>query len=172
MSDTEKDYVGKASAGAATYDRLIEGAVEKLFQRHRDAVDRTRTFKVAFVDVVNRSGYEMGDAREQMFDIISTKINHFSGYETVSSLYVGAALKDTRLTPEQIFLPKHRRKFLAALEQTKNPAACLLFASVTSITTSGRDVKQINYRLTMELVDVASGRNFQESQLVRKKYTK
>jgi hypothetical protein len=172
MSDDEADYVGKREAGAATFDRLIEGAVEKLFQRHKDQFGSTKTIPVAFVDVINKTDRELGPARDDMVQLIETKINHFPGYKTVSGYFVGAALRETRLTAENLFLPKYRAQFLDALATTKNPAEALLFAVVTNVRTQGRDVTQVNYTLTLELVDTATGANFKETTRVRKAYTK
>jgi hypothetical protein len=172
MSDSEEDYVGTKDAGAATFDRLIEGAVEKLFQRHKDEFGSTKTVNVAFVDVINKTDRELGPARDDMVQVIETKINHFPGYEPVSGYYVAEALRETRLTAENLFLQKYRDKFLAVLERTDNPAGALLFAVVTNVRTRGHDVTQVNYRLTVELVDAATGKNFKESTQVRKAYNK
>ncbi|MEE9128263.1 MAG: hypothetical protein V3U11_14115, partial [Planctomycetota bacterium] len=111
--------------------------------------------------------------RQDMVQVIETKINHFPGYKTVSSFYVGKALTETRFVVEDLFLKKKRDEFLRVLEREKNPAEALLFAMVTNIrTVAAPDVTQVNYRLTMELVDTATGENFKESTQVRKAYTK
>ncbi len=172
MSDDEAEIVGSRRADAATFDRLIEGAVEKLFQRHKDELGPTKTIPVAFVDVINRSDEELGPARDAMIQLIETKINHFPGYKTVSGYFVDAALQATRLTPQNLFLPKDRARFLAALETSKNPAEALLFAVVTNVRSEGHKVTQVNYTLTLELVDTATGANFKETTRVRKAYTR
>lgn len=172
MSDDEAEIVGARRAGAATFDRLIEGAVEKLFQHHKQELGPTKTIHVAFVDVINRSDEELGPARDDMVQLIETKINHFPGYQTVSSHFVGAALRDTKLHAEQLFLPRYRAQFLAALETKDNPAEALLFATVTNVRSKAGDVTQVNYTLSLELVDTATGRNFRETTRVRKEYTR
>ncbi len=173
MSDSEEEYVGSKAAGAATFHRLIEQSVEKLFRRHKDEFGTTKVVNVAFVDVINQTDRELGATRQDMIQVIETKINHFPGYKTVSSFYVGKALTETRLVVEDLFLKAKRDQFLRILEREKNPAEALLFAMVTSIRTiAARDTTQVNYRLTMELVDTATGENFKESTQVRKAYTK
>ncbi len=171
MTDTEQDYVDTDGAGAATYDRLIEGAVNKLLNRHRDDFENRKVRKVAFISVENHSAEELGEWGEQIYEVIDTKINHFEGYQTISRRYVDAGLREGRLKPDDLFVPKKRRQFLAIMEQQNNPAECLLYASITRGVTDGQDVRQHNYRLTMELVDVASGNNYKETQLVRKAFT-
>jgi len=172
MSETEAGYVGTKNAGAATFDRLIETTVEKLFQRHKDEFGATKTIHVAFVDVINKTDRELGPARDDMVQLIETKINHFPGYKTVSGYFVGAALRETRLTAENLFIPKHRATFLSVLESSKNPAEALLFAVVTNVRTEGHEVTQVNYTLTLELVDAVTGANFKETTRVRKAYTR
>ena len=153
MSDSEEEHVGSKTAGAATYHRLIEQSVEKLFQRHKDEYGSTKVVNVAFVDVINKTDRELGATRDDMIQVIETKINHFPGYKTVSSFYVGKALTETRLVAEDLFLKTKRDQFLAVLAREDNPAGALLFAIVTNIrTVAAADVTQVNYRLTLELV--------------------
>jgi hypothetical protein len=85
---------------------------------------------------------------------------------------VNAALRETRLNTENLFIPKDRARFLAALETDKNPAEALLFAVVTNVRTEGHKVTQVNYTLTLELVDAVTGANFKETTRVRKAYTR
>lgn len=172
MSDDEAEIVGARRAGAATFDRLIEGAVEKLFQRHKEEFGATKTIAVAFVGVINKSDQELGPARDDMTQLIETKINHFPGYKTVSGYFVEAALRETRLTAESLYLPRNRAQFLAVLETNKNPAEALLYAVVTNVRTEADEVTQVNYTLTLELVDTATGQNFKETTRVRKTYTR
>ena len=172
MSDDEAENVGKRGAGSATFDRLINDSVEKLCQRHITEFGSSKTIHVAFVDVINKTDRELGPARDDMIQLIETKINHFPGFKTVSGYFVGAALRETRLNAENLFIPKHRARFLEALATNKNPTEALLFAVVTNVRTQGRDVTQVNYTLTLELVDTATGANFKETRRVRKEYTK
>ena len=70
---------------------------------------------------------ELGATRDDMVQVIETKINHFPGYKTVSSFYVGKALTETRLVAEDLFLKTKRDQFLAVLAREDNPAGALLF---------------------------------------------
>ena len=172
MSDTEDDLVGDRRAGAATYDRLIEGAVNKLLDRFTGGLTRSSTAKVAFGGVDNKSAEELGEWRDQITQIIDTKVNKFVGFETVSMRYVEAALRETNLRIDDLFIPKNRRAFLAVLERNDNPAQALLFATLTRGTTQSGDLTQANYLLTMEMVDSEGGNNIKETQELRKEYSR
>ncbi|MBN2490748.1 MAG: penicillin-binding protein activator LpoB [Planctomycetes bacterium] len=172
MGEEEQDYVGAKTAGSATFDRLIEETVTKLLNRQSAAQRALGQLKVAFLGVENKSIEDLGDFQEQIYEQIDTSINNSNRYRTVSDRFVNAALRDTRLRAEELFLPKQRREFIQTLEASGNPVEFLLFAKLTSGTTRGDDVKQRAYMLTLELVDVETGFNDKESTRVRKAYTK
>ena len=172
MDDSEQDHVGSKAAGAAAFDRLITGSVTKLLDSHNAAHAGTGKLKVAVLRVDNASAEELLDWQEQIFDLISTSINQSGRYETVSVRYVDAALRDTRLRRDDLFLPAKRREFLKILERDDNPAQVLLFPKLSSGTTVGDNVGQRNYLMTLELVDVSSGKDFRVSERIRKAYTR
>jgi len=172
MGEEEQDYVGARAAGSATYDRLIEETVTKLLNRQSAAQRALGQLKVAFLGVENKSAEDLGDFQEQIYELIDTSINTSNRYRTVSDRFVNAALRETRLRTEELFLPKQRRMFVETLEASGNPVEFLLFAKLTSGTTRGEDVNQRAYMLTLELVDVETGFNDKESTRIRKAYTK
>jgi len=172
MGEGEQDYVGKDAAGSATYDRLIEDSVTKLLRRQSAAKTGLSQLKVAYLGVENKSAEDLGDFQDQLFQLIDTSINKADRFRTISSRYVNAALKETRLRRDQLFIPKHRREFIKTLETQGNPVEFLLFSTITSGTTRGEDVKQRAYALTMELVDVETGYNDKETARIRKAYTR
>jgi hypothetical protein len=172
MNESEEDYVGNRAAGAETYDRLIEGAVQKMLGLHSASLNRGgEKLKVAVLAVENASGEELGDWHEQVYELIDTSINRSDRYRTVSRRFVDAALRETRMTNEQLFLAKNRRDFVAVLEQNE-PVHCLMFPKLTRGTTAaGGGVAQKNYMLTLELVDLKTGFNDKVSERLRKEYT-
>jgi len=171
MEDSEQDYVGSRAAGAAAYDRLISEAVGKLLDGHSAARAGAGQLKVAVLGVDNASSEELGDWQAQIFELISTSISNSGRYSTVSIRYVNAALRETNLRRDDLFIPAKRRGFLAVLERDDNPAQLLLFPKITSGTTLSDDVKQRNYTLTLELVDVETGKDTRETARLRKAYT-
>jgi hypothetical protein len=170
MGSEEEDYVGAKAAGSATYDRLIEETVGKLLNRQSAAQKGLGQIKVAFLGVENKSAEDLGDLQEQIYELIDTSINTSNRYRTVSDRFVKAALRETRLRTDELFLPKQRREFIQTLESQGNPVEFLLFAKLTSGTTRGEGVKQRAYMLTLELVDVETGFNDKESARIRKAY--
>ena len=170
MENSEQDVVGARRAGAATYDRLIEGAVQKLLGLHQASLNRVGKMKIAFLGIDSRGVEELGDWRDQIYELIDTSVNRSNVYRTVSDRFVKEALREARVTRDQLFLPKYRRAFLQALEAQKMPVDCLLFAKITTGSTRGEGVHQRNYMLTLEMVDVKTGWNDKVSQRIRKEY--
>jgi hypothetical protein len=169
MGSEEEDYVGSKTAGAATYDRLIEEAVTKLLDR-RSASNQGDSIRVAYMGVENASAEDLGDFREQIYELIDTSIETSERYRSISKRFVDAALRESGLRREDLFLPKHRRTFTQTLEASGNPVEYILFSKLTSGTTAGDGVKQRNYMLTLELVDVVTGDFDKESARIRKAY--
>ena len=171
MGDSEEDYVGSKAAGSATYDRLIEEAVGKLLDR-RSASNQGDSIRVAYLGVENKSAEDLGDLREQIYELIDTSIETSERYRSISKRFVDAGLRETGLTREDLFIPKHRRAFIEVLEASGNPVEYILFSKLTSGTTQGDSVKQRDYMLTLELVDVETGDFDKESARIRKAYTR
>ena len=171
MTDTDQDYVGDRRAGAAVYDQLIASTVERLLRL--DSAKRSALgdkLKVACLEIDNKSGEELGDWTDQLFELIDTSINRSERYENISLRFVREALRETRLRSEQLFIPRHRRAFVELLEQQGLPVEALLFPKLTRGTTDGDGVTQRNYMLTLELVDVQTGRTEKVSDRIRKEY--
>jgi hypothetical protein len=166
--------VGTTGAGAETFKPLVDTAVSNLFTRHctqTQTVSGPREpLRVCFVGVENKSAEEIGDFKEQIYEHIDGHLEHAHQYRGISKRYIDAALRETRLRPDELFLPKHMRSFTAVLEREGQPVDCLLYAKITSGTTrSGRDMQR-DYVLTLELVDVRTGDFDKESAHIRKVY--
>ena len=97
MKPTEADSVGSRAAGAAAFDQLLRGAVNKLLLSHGAARQAETKLSVAVLRVENSSAEELGDWQEQIFDKISTSINESGRYQTISMRYIDAGLRETRL---------------------------------------------------------------------------
>ncbi len=171
MSDTDQDYVGNRAAGAAEFDRLISETVGKALQDHSAANTGLGKLKIVVLPVENESAEELGDWQAQIYTLLSTSINRSERYEMLSDRFVGAALRETRLKPDQLFLPQYQRQFLAVLEQQGLPVDAMLFPKLTSGTTNAGDgVRQRNYNLQLDLVDVKTGSTRQFATTLRKEY--
>jgi cysteine synthase len=128
--------------------------------------------KVAFIDLENKSVEELGDFREQLIQIIETLGENTNKYRMISRRYVQTALAEVRLQPNQVMIPKYMRQFAQVLEQQNQPVDFLLYAVLTSGTTTGVASTQRDYLLSLELINVRTGDMDKESERVRKEYQK
>lgn len=183
LDNDDKDLVGSHSAGAETWKPLIGESVEKLLGRHCSEMMQVSATneagmpvqvpgrrRIAFVGVENASAEEIGDFKEQIYEHIDSSIASSDVYSTISKRFIDAAMRQTRLRPEDLFLPDGRRSIAATLEQMEQPFDYLLFAKITSGTTQSNKDYQRDYLLTLEMVDIHTGEFDKESATIRKAY--
>lgn len=177
LKDNKKDMVGNTAAGAETYKPLIDEALGKLLARQAGglqpvSVPGPAPKRICFVGLENKSSEEIGDFKEQIIEIIDTKINTSQVFTQISRQYTAAGLREARLRPDELFLPAKQRQFLAVMEAQGQPFDYLLFATVTSGTTRSADATQKDYVLSLELVNLQTGVPDKESASIRKGYRK
>jgi hypothetical protein len=170
--------VGNTAAGAETFKPLIDDALGKILTRQSAGLQPASVpapppgkKSICFVGVENKSSEDLGDFRNQIVEIIDTKINTSQAFVQVSRRYVEAGLSSQRLRPDELFVPENQRKFLAVMESQGTPFDYLLFATVTSGTTSSAGGTQKDYLLTLELIDIRTGLSDKETSApIRKAY--
>ena len=181
LADDQQDMVGSHAAGAETFNPLIDESVARLLGRqetlfhqagHIEAILPAPPKRVCFVGVENRSIEEIGDFKEQIYEQIDTQILRAETFDSVSRRFVEAGLRQTRLRPDDLFLPHNARIFAASLEQQGQPFDYMLFAKITSGTTQANHDYQRDYLLTLELVNLQTGQVDKESARIRKGYHK
>lgn len=176
LKDDKKDLVGSHAAGAETYKPLIDEALGKLLARQcatlQPAAAPPAPKRICFVGLENKSSEEIGDFKEQIIEIIDTKINTSQAFQQISRQFTAAGLREARLRPDELFVPAKQRQFLGVMEAQGAPFDYLLFATVTSGTTRSNDTTQKDYLLTLELVDIQTGTPDKESASIRKGYRK
>lgn len=178
VDDSQADMVGSHTAGAATFNPLINESVAKLLGRQEaqfhmasaGGMQQPVRKRICFVGVENRSAEELGDFREQIYEQIDSQILQAPLFESVSRRAVDAALFKTRMRPDLLFLEQNRQIFAAALQQEGQPFDYLLYAKLTSGTTQSNHDYQRDYLLTLELVNVYTGQYDKESAKIRKGY--
>jgi len=174
LRDDQADLVGNKAAGAETFGPLVEEAVAKLLGRHHAGLQTVSApgepMVICFLGVENKSSEELGDFREQLYQLIDTKIEQSHLYRPVSRRYVDAALRETRMRPDQLFVPENMGLFMATLGRYGQPINCLMYATITSGTTHEDNAFQRDYLLTMEIVNVHTGDYDKESAKIRKGY--
>lgn len=171
MDSGERDLVGARQAGTETWSRLVDGAMTELLTKDRHEMASGRA-KVAFVELANESAEELGDFYFQLKQVIETVSANSERYRMIGREYVEEALRECRLQPRQLFIPKNMRAFTQVLEQQNNPVDYLMRAVITSGTTGGVEVTQRDYILTMRLINVRTGDIQLASERVRKEYAK
>ncbi len=179
LDDDDKNMVGSHTAGAEVFDQQIEEAVGKLLGQqmsgirqvsHETAVLEPK--RICFVGIENASAEELADSKQQIFELIDQKIIESKMFETISQRYVESGLKDARLRPDDLFKPSNRRLFADVMERNGTPFDYLLWAKFTSLTTKSNGDSQRDYLMTLELVDIQTGKNEKVSAKVRKGYHK
>lgn len=175
LNDCQKDMVGTCGAGAETFKPLVEEAVGKLLARQSPGIQQVSAGipgpkRICFVGLENKSSEEIGDFKDQVVEVIDTKIIESKVFQPISRRFVEAGLRSARIRPDELFLPAHQRQFLAVMEQQGQPFDYLLFATLTSGTTRANGDSQKDYVLTLELVNLQTGTPDKESATIRKGY--
>ena len=174
----EADMVGSHTAGAETYKPLVDEAVAKLLSRcttevmpagyAADVPPPAR--RVCFIGVENKSIEEIGDFKEQIYQHIDTRILESQSFQSISRRFVEAGLMEARLRPSELFVPQNMRVFTEVMERQGQPFDYLLYATITSGTTRSNADYQRDYLLTLEMVNVRSGKYEKESATISKGY--
>lgn len=177
LKDDDKDLVGSHAAGAETYQRLIDESVAKLLGRACEPTEVQpagltigERKRICFIGVENCTAEEIGDFKEQIYELIDSAISESRQFHQISRRYVDAGLKQLRLPPDQLFLKENQRNFQAIMEEMGQPFDYLLFAKLTSGTTHQNRDYQRDYLLTLELVNIHNGEPLKESAKLRKGY--
>ncbi|WP_430453757.1 penicillin-binding protein activator LpoB [Rhodopirellula europaea] len=126
--------------------------------------------KVCFIGIENKSAEELVDFKDQLYERIDSQINSGGSFRSISRRMVDAALIETRMRPDSLFLPQNRGAFAAALGRQGTPVDYLLYATITTGTTDRNKSTQRDYLLTLEMVNLESGDYIKESSKIRKGY--
>ena len=179
LNENDRDMVGSHTAGAETWEPLIQRSVTDLLGRqageiqvasHEGVICRK---KICFVGLQNKGGEELGDFGEQITEKIDTCINQSEMFEVINRHAVEAGMRECRLRPDDLYIPNHQRSFAAAMETAGQPFEYILYANVTTGTTknNGKDYQR-DYLLTLELVNMKTFKTDKVSEQIRKGYHK
>jgi hypothetical protein len=175
----ENNLVGSHAAGAETYRPLVDQTVSELLARHSHGIQPAGftqgaspggPMRICFIGVENKSVEEIGDFKDQLYEQIDGRIVQSQVYQPVSRRFVEAALRESRLRPDELFIPQNMRIFTARLEQMGQPFDFLLYATLTSGTTRSNKDTQRNYLLTLEMINVRTGQPEKVFCEIDKKY--
>ncbi len=128
--------------------------------------------RVCFIGIENKSAEELVDFKDHLYERIDSQINEGQSFRSISRRLIDAALIETRLRPDSLFLPANRAAFAAALGRQGTPVDYLLYATITTGTTDRNKSTQRDYLLTLEMVNLKTGDYIKESSKIRKGYHK
>jgi hypothetical protein len=181
----DKQMVGSHAAGSETFKPLVEEAVGNLLARHAGHAPQVMPastggpetigrgpMRICFVAVENKSAEEIGDFKDQIYQVIDTRIVESHEYEPINKRFVDAGLQQTRLRPDQLFVPENMRAFVTIMEQQGQPFDFLLYATLTSGTTRQNQNYEREYVLTMEMINVRTGSYDKQMATLTKGYHK
>lgn len=172
------DLVGSHTAGSEVYRPLVEESVAKLLAAC-EADPGTVALssegvpvptRVCFVGVENSSSEELGDFKEHLYELIDSRVSQSPAFAPLSRRVVEAALYETRLRPDSLFVPDNMQLFTDVLRKGGQPVDYLLFAKLTSGTTERNASSQRDYLLTLEMVDTRTGMSVKQQAEIRKGY--
>ena len=186
VDSDDASRVGSHSAGSEIYDPAAESAVSGLLEQvARTPItleDSGKTVAqlaeeypvrhICFVDVENAGGEEMGDIRESLAETIRTMISKSDEFDMIDSRLVTAGLRETGLRVDDLLIPDKLDKFVAALGRMDAPFDYILFAKVTTATTRDNKDSEVKYGLTLDLVNVHTGKSIRETVELKKHYNR
>jgi hypothetical protein len=173
----QEDMVGSHAAGSEVYKPLVDEAVARLLatceplpSSPNEYDDLPGSCKICFVGIENKSSEELGDFKDQLYEMIDTQINRSGQFDAVSRRMVDAALIETRMRPDSLLVPGNMQLFTSVLQRNGQPVDYLMFAKLTSGTTQRNSSTQRDYLLTLEVVDTRTGAYRKEQAEIRKGY--
>jgi hypothetical protein len=174
----EKEMVGSHEAGGETFGPLVDTAVTNLLARHSQQIQPTgfnesippQPMRICFVGLENKSSEEIGDFRDQIYQMIDSRILNSQIYQSVSQRYVAAGLHECGLRPDQLLIPENMQRFTAVMQQQGQPFDYMLYATITSGTTRSNKDYERKYLLTLEMLNTHNGQYDKESAELEKKY--
>ncbi len=106
----EADMVGSHQAGAETFKPLVDEAVTCLLARHSQGPPPVQqvsgpepippgAMRICFVGVENKSAEEIGDFKDQIYQVIDSRILESHVFQPISQRFVEAGLMEGRLRP-------------------------------------------------------------------------
>lgn len=175
---SKPDMVGSHQAGTETFKPLVDNTLQQLLSRHcqqptilpTGGLVPPQPKRICFVAVENKSSEEIGDFKEQLYQIIDLHITNSGVFQPVNKRFVDAGLAITRLRPDALLIPQNMRAFIGAMEQQGQPFDFLLYATITSGTTRENKDYQRDYLLTLELVNVLDGTQDKQAATISKGY--
>ncbi len=186
VDSSTPDRIGSHRAGSEVYDPAAQSAVEGLLARVANEPEEVADLgptvgqitenpmirRVCFVGVENAGGEELGDIRESLAESIRTMISQSDQFDVIDSRMVMAGLRETGLRVDDLLLPDKRARFASALGEMDSPFDYLLFAKITTATTTDNVDSQVKYSLTLDLTNIHTGSSTRQTVELKKHYNR
>ena len=167
----EPERVGSRRSGAAVWRANMAKAMEQLLAQYGNEERAQGKRRVAFVGVENKTRDEIRDIRDALNQAAITEISESKAFTLISQRFVEAALREIGRPPADLFLAQPREDFKSVLGKQGMTPDFLLFANLTSMTTSAEDIKQVYYQMSLEMVDANTGEvDASKTAEIRKEY--
>ena len=179
LKGSDKDMVGSHTAGAETWEPLVHECASQLLAKEMDSIQLTShdgmpcKKRIGFLSVENRGAEDLGDFGDAIYEKIDKFITDSDAFEVVNVRAIHAGLQQAGIRPEDLFTPKGRKRFAAIMEQENVPIDYVLYAKITTTSTesNGKDTQR-GYTLSLDLVNLETGKTVKESAELRKGYHK
>lgn len=176
MRTDEPSLVDTQRAGPVVQRQLIDEALKKLSAEYRARTRGQPTFtriRMSFVGVENATNEELGSLRQQMNDIVNQAIYNSGDFTDLSFRnFVQPAMDEAGVGMRQLGMPRYQRELAGVLERQGNPLDSLLFARLTQGDARAGNIRQSDYLLQFELVNLADGTRVLSTAEVRKEYVR
>jgi hypothetical protein len=172
----EDSLVDSTRGGVVTYRSIIDSALKDLSKQYRLENKNVTTFnklRVFFAGVDNSTSEELGSWRAQINGIIDNRINASGDFMDISyERFVKPALDELGIRRDSFGIPKHRRAFAQLMEQEGNPVDAVLYAKLTQGNSRAGNLKQSDYILFFELLNLKDGTRLLAQGEISKEYTR
>ena len=127
---------------------------------------------VCFVGIDYQGEEEPLSFKGPLYQRIESQIEYADSFRVISRSFVDATLNETRLRADTLSLPSNRVRFATAMGAHGNPIDYLLFATVTNVAADPNSRSQHDYLLTLEMVNVHTGRSAKQTTKLQKEHSK
>lgn len=153
--------VDATRGGTAVYDEILADTLGKLLARHRGQVNIQNPggFLVAFVGIDTKGAEDLRDQKPALYDKAEEVMLNSGNYRMISMRFVDRAMQEAGLrTADDLFIERNREAFLSNLSQEGLSPDFLMWGVMTTQTSNvSKKVREVRYRLSMDMVDSRSG---------------
>lgn len=153
--------VDSSRGGTAVYDEILADTLEDLLSAHRTQVNVQNPggYLIAFVGIDTKGAEDLRDQKPALYDKAEEVIVNSGLYRMISMRFVDRAMEEASLRgADDLFIERNRESFLANLSQEGlSPDYMMWGVMTTQSSRISKKVREVRYRLSMEMIDSRSG---------------